>query len=66
MSVVHVREELVPLLTEVTARSADFERQRHVSDDIISRFKQVGVYRALVLENLRRRRVFSGAVLRTD
>ena len=48
MSVVHVREELVPLLTEVTARSADFERQRHVSDDIISRFKQVGVYRALV------------------
>lgn len=48
MSAVHVREELVPLLNEVANRSADFEHQRFISDDIISRFKQVGVYRALV------------------
>lgn len=48
MSAVHVREELVPLLNDVAARSADFEQQRHISDDIIARFKQVGVYRALV------------------
>ncbi|HCH40554.1 MAG TPA: acyl-CoA dehydrogenase, partial [Enterobacter sp.] len=48
MSAVHVREELVPLLNEVATRSADFEQQRHISDDIIARFKQVGVYRALV------------------
>ncbi len=48
MSAVHVREELVPLLKDVAARSADFEQQRHISDDIIARFKQIGVYRALV------------------
>ncbi|MCU6669060.1 flavin-dependent monooxygenase [Enterobacteriaceae bacterium H4N4] len=48
MSAVHVREELVPLLNDVAARSEDFEQQRHISDDIITRFKQVGVYRALV------------------
>jgi alkylation response protein AidB-like acyl-CoA dehydrogenase len=48
MSAVHVREELVPLLKEVATRSADFEHQRFISDDIISRFKQAGVYRALV------------------
>ncbi|WP_285129362.1 acyl-CoA dehydrogenase family protein [Leclercia adecarboxylata] len=48
MSAIHVREELVPLLNDVAARSADFEQQRHISDDIIARFKQVGVYRALV------------------
>ena len=48
MSAVHVRETLVPLLSEVATRSADFEHQRHISDDIITRFKQVGVYRALV------------------
>lgn len=48
MSVVNVREELVPLLSEVTTRSVDFEHQRHISEDIITRFKQVGVYRALV------------------
>ena len=48
MSAVHVREELVPLLKDVAARSADFEQQRHISADIIARFKQIGVYRALV------------------
>lgn len=48
MSAVHVREELVPLLGEIANRSADFEHQRFIADDIIARFKQVGVYRALV------------------
>ncbi|MHA0862715.1 acyl-CoA dehydrogenase family protein [Enterobacter wuhouensis] len=48
MSAVHVREELVPLLGDVATRSHEFEHQRHISDDVISRFKQVGVYRALV------------------
>jgi len=48
MSAVHVREALQPLLSEVANRSQDFEHQRHISDDIISRFQQVGVYRALV------------------
>ncbi len=42
MSAIPVREELVPLLSDVAARSADFEHQRHISDDIITRFKQVG------------------------
>jgi len=41
-------KNLAPLLANISARSADFERQRHISDDIISRFKQIGVYRALV------------------
>jgi alkylation response protein AidB-like acyl-CoA dehydrogenase len=48
MSAVHVREELVPLLSDVANRSHEFEHQRHISDDVIARFKQVGVYRALV------------------
>ena len=48
MSAVPTREALDPLLSEVAARSEDFEHQRHISDDIISRFQQVGVYRALV------------------
>jgi alkylation response protein AidB-like acyl-CoA dehydrogenase len=48
MSAVHVREELVPLLSDVATRSADFEHQRHISADVIARFQQVGVYRALV------------------
>lgn len=48
MSAAHVHETLAPLLSEVASRSADFEHQRHISDDIIARFKQVGVYRALV------------------
>ena len=48
MSAIQVRESLVPLLSEVSARSTDFEHQRHISDDIITGFKQAGVYRALV------------------
>lgn len=62
MSAVHVREELVPLLNEVATRSADFEQQRHISDDIIARFKQIGVYRALVPKFTAARSV-PGAVL---
>lgn len=48
MSAIQVREELVPLLSDVAARSHEFEHQRHISDDIITRFRQAGVYRALV------------------
>jgi hypothetical protein len=48
MSAVQVREELVSLLSDVAARSPDFEHQRHISDDVIARFREVGVYRALV------------------
>ena len=36
MSAIHVREELVPLLSDVATRSGDFEHQRHISDDIIT------------------------------
>lgn len=36
------------LLTDIRARRREFERQRHISHDIVERFKQVGVYRALV------------------
>ncbi|HED3854069.1 acyl-CoA dehydrogenase family protein [Enterobacter soli] len=48
MPAVQVREELVSLLSDVAARSPDFEHQRHISDDVIARFREVGVYRALV------------------
>ncbi|EOV8176700.1 acyl-CoA dehydrogenase family protein [Raoultella planticola] len=36
------------LLDELKKRSEEFEQQRYISDDIISHFKQAGVYRALV------------------
>ncbi|MBP2292745.1 acyl-CoA dehydrogenase family protein [Azospirillum rugosum] len=36
------------LLADIRARRGDFERQRHISPDIIDRFKAMGVYRALV------------------
>ncbi|MFZ4831739.1 acyl-CoA dehydrogenase family protein [Rouxiella sp. Mn2063] len=36
------------LLADIAVRSAEFEQQRYISDDIISRFKQIGIYRALV------------------
>ncbi|WP_431222811.1 acyl-CoA dehydrogenase family protein [Serratia sp. L9] len=48
MSALHIREDIAPLLGDIAARSVDFEHQRHISDDIIARFKQIGVYRALV------------------
>ncbi|EPJ7276730.1 acyl-CoA dehydrogenase family protein [Raoultella ornithinolytica] len=40
--------EFSELLDELKKRSEEFEQQRYISDDIISRFKQAGVYRALV------------------
>lgn len=48
MSAINAREALLPLLNEIAARSREFEQQRHIDDDIIARFKQTGVYRALV------------------
>lgn len=40
--------EFQELLAEIRTRRPEFERQRHVSADIVERFKQVGVYRAMV------------------
>ena len=48
MTAVNIPESLAPLLADIAARSGEFEQQRHISDDIIARFKQAGVYRALV------------------
>ena len=42
----HVRFE--PLLGEIRARRAEFAAQKFVSPDVIERFKDVGVYRALL------------------
>lgn len=36
------------LLADVRARRAEFARQGHISADIIERFKEIGVYRALL------------------
>lgn len=36
------------LLDDIRARRREFEEQKHVSQDIIERFKKIGVYRALV------------------
>ncbi len=36
------------LLAEISARSEEFERQHYVSDDIIDRFREIGIYRAFV------------------
>lgn len=36
------------LLNDVRARRREFEKQQYISHDIIDRFKQIGVYRALV------------------
>ncbi|PXW99371.1 alkylation response protein AidB-like acyl-CoA dehydrogenase [Sphaerotilus hippei] len=43
---------LESLLADVRRRSAEFERQRFISPDIIERLKQLGVYRALVPRRL--------------
>jgi alkylation response protein AidB-like acyl-CoA dehydrogenase len=40
--------EFQNLLAEIHNRREDFERQRYVSQDIVERFRRVGVYRALV------------------
>lgn len=47
----HSQEEpagLDALLRDIRSRRKEFEQQRHISQDIIERFKQIGVYRALV------------------
>lgn len=44
----HPAAALVALLPEIRQRRKEFETQRHISPDIIQRFKEVGVYRALV------------------
>lgn len=36
------------LLGEIRRRRVEFERQRYVSDDIVQRFRDIGIYRAFV------------------
>ena len=43
---------LQTLLPEIRQRAAEFEKQRYISADIIERFKQIGVYRALLPKRL--------------
>ena len=40
------------MLAEIRARADEFEAQRYISQDIIERFKEIGVYRALVPKRL--------------
>jgi indole-3-acetate monooxygenase len=42
------RTALDGLLSEITARRKEFERQKQISPDIIDRFRTLGIYRALV------------------
>jgi len=44
----HPAAALEALLPEIRQRRKEFEKQQHISPDIIQRFKKVGVYRALV------------------
>lgn len=44
----HPAATLEALLPEIRQRRKEFEKQQHISPDIIQRFKDVGVYRALV------------------
>ena len=44
----HPAAALEALLPEIRQRRKEFEKQLHISPDIIQRFKEVGVYRALV------------------
>lgn len=43
---------LPDLLADIRRRAAEFEKQRHISRDIIEGFKTIGVYRALVPKRL--------------
>lgn len=45
---VQAQQLMDELVQDIRARRREFEDQRHISQDIINRFKQVGVYRALV------------------
>ncbi|GAC18686.1 acyl-CoA dehydrogenase family protein [Paraglaciecola arctica] len=38
------------LLSDIRARRAEFEEQRYISQDIIEKFKDIGIYRAFVPE----------------
>lgn len=40
--------KLNELLSDIRQRADDFEAQRHIDQDIIERFKEIGVYRAFV------------------
>lgn len=40
--------EFAELLADIKKRSEEFEQQKYIPADIISRFKKIGVYRALV------------------
>jgi len=44
----HPATALEALLPEIRQRRKEFEKQQHISPDIIQRFKEIGVYRALV------------------
>ena len=44
----HPAAALEALLPEIRQRRKEFEKQQHISPDIIQRFKEIGVYRALV------------------
>ncbi|HRH75059.1 MAG TPA: hypothetical protein PLM62_18365, partial [Zoogloea sp.] len=44
----HSAAALEALLPEIRQRRKEFEKQQHISPDIIQRFKEIGVYRALV------------------
>ncbi|GAA5233716.1 flavin-dependent monooxygenase [Verticiella sediminum] len=44
--------DLPALLADIRARRQEFERQRYISQDIIDRFRALGVYRAIVPRSL--------------
>lgn len=44
--------DLQELLANLRDRAAEFEQQRHLSQDVIDAFKRIGVYRALVPKRL--------------
>ena len=41
------RGEFDALLADIRARAGEFERNKRISQDIIEKFKKIGVYRAL-------------------
>ncbi|GBQ34041.1 flavin-dependent monooxygenase [Gluconacetobacter azotocaptans] len=41
-------DALAPLLAEIRARALEFRRARKIPEEIVEKFRQVGVYRALV------------------
>ena len=45
---VDARLDLASLLAELRARREEFQRLRHIPQDVVDKFKKLGVYRALV------------------